>query len=142
MTPETSNQTTNATNAPYRILSLDGGGAKGFYTIGILEEIEAMTKEPIHKSFDLIFGTSTGSIIAALLARGEKVATVRALYEKHVCYQYRRYTRYISASDNEYVPGIIFPTPSGEIINYPKKHSSKLTEQHQATSNMLAKESR
>jgi len=54
-----------------------------------------------------------------------------------VCYQYRRYTRYISASDNEYVPGIIFPTPSGEIINYPKKHSSYLTEQHQATSNML-----
>jgi len=30
-------------------------------------------------------------------------------------------------------PGIIFPTPSGEIINYPKQHSSNLTSQHQAT---------
>jgi hypothetical protein len=54
-----------------------------------------------------------------------------------VCYQYRRYTRYVSASDNEYVPGIIFPTASGEIINYPKKHSSNLTSQHQASKAML-----
>lgn len=69
---------------PYRILSLDGGGAKGFYTIGILAEIEAMTGRPINECFDLIFGTSTGSIIAALLARGESVATVRSLYEQHV----------------------------------------------------------
>ena len=69
---------------PYRILSLDGGGAKGFYTLGILAEIEAMTGKPLCQSFDLIFGTSTGSIIAALLARGDSVSTVRALYEKHV----------------------------------------------------------
>lgn len=54
-----------------------------------------------------------------------------------VCYQYRRYTQYHSATDNKYVPGIIFPTASGEIINYPKKHSSNLTEQHQATRGML-----
>ncbi len=68
----------------FRILALDGGGAKGFYTLGILHEIEAMTKAPIHTSFDLIFGTSTGAIIAALLARGETVATVRDIYEQHV----------------------------------------------------------
>ncbi len=54
-----------------------------------------------------------------------------------VCYQYRRYTRYISETDNEYVLGIIFSSPSGEIINYPKKHSTNLTERHQATNNML-----
>jgi patatin-like phospholipase/acyl hydrolase len=69
---------------PFRILCLDGGGAKGFYTIGILEEIEAMLKRPLHECFDLIFGTSTGAIIAGLLARGESVATVRNLYETHV----------------------------------------------------------
>lgn len=69
---------------PFRVLSLDGGGAKGFYTIGILSEIEAMTGRLICDSFDLIFGTSTGAIIAALLARGEKVETVRSLYEQHV----------------------------------------------------------
>lgn len=70
--------------APFRVLSLDGGGAKGFYTLGVLAEIEAMLGKPLHTCFDLIFGTSTGAIIAALLARGESVATVRALYEQHV----------------------------------------------------------
>ena len=69
---------------PFRILSLDGGGAKGFYTLGVLSEIEAMTGKPLHASFDLIFGTSTGSIIAALLARGETVASVLKLYSEHV----------------------------------------------------------
>ena len=73
-----------ATSIPFRILSLDGGGAKGFYTLGILSEIEAMTGKPICETFDLIFGTSTGAIIAALLARGETVSTVHSLYEKHV----------------------------------------------------------
>ena len=78
----TNEQTTNP--AHFRVLSLDGGGAKGFYTLGVLEEIEAMTKRPLCACFDLIYGTSTGAIIAALLARGETVKTVRSLYEKHV----------------------------------------------------------
>jgi predicted acylesterase/phospholipase RssA len=67
-----------------RVLALDGGGAKGFYTLGVLSEIEAMVHRPLCESFDLIFGTSTGAIIAALLARGDSVANVRALYETHV----------------------------------------------------------
>ena len=46
-----------------RILSLDGGGAKGFYTLGVLKEIEAMINQPLAEKFDLIFGTSTGAII-------------------------------------------------------------------------------
>lgn len=29
-------------DARCRILSLDGGGAKGFYTLGVLKEIEAL----------------------------------------------------------------------------------------------------
>ena len=40
-----------------RILSLDGGGAKGFYTLGVLKEIEGMMKCPLYKRFDLVFGT-------------------------------------------------------------------------------------
>jgi len=68
----------------FRILSLDGGGAKGFYTLGVLSEIEAMIGRPLCERFDLIFGTSTGAIIAALLALGYGVADVHALYKKHV----------------------------------------------------------
>lgn len=67
-----------------RILSLDGGGAKGFYTLGVLGEVEAMLPRPIHETFDLIFGTSTGSIIAALLATGRKVDEIHKLYCEHV----------------------------------------------------------
>src|SRR5437879_11746045 len=67
-----------------RILTLDGGGAKGFYTLGVLRELEALVGEPLHESFDLIFGTSTGAIIAALLALGHPVAEVHALYSEHV----------------------------------------------------------
>ena len=36
----------------YRILSLDGGGAKGFYTLGVLKETEAMMNCPLYKRFD------------------------------------------------------------------------------------------
>ena len=45
---------------PCKILSLDGGGAKGFYTLGVLREIEGMVKCPLHQKFDLIFGTRAG----------------------------------------------------------------------------------
>lgn len=69
---------------PFRILSLDGGGAKGFYTLGVLREIEAMVDRPLHTRFDLIFGTSTGAIIAGLLALGRSVDEIHALYKEHV----------------------------------------------------------
>src|SRR6266478_934687 len=69
---------------PCRILSLDGGGAKGFYTLGVLREIEGMVKCPLHEKFDLVFGTSTGGIIAALLALGRSVKEISEIYEQHV----------------------------------------------------------
>jgi len=68
----------------FRVLSLDGGGAKGFYTLGILRKIEALIKCPLHERFDLIFGTSTGSIITAMLALGKSVPEIITLYEDHV----------------------------------------------------------
>lgn len=67
-----------------RLLCLDGGGAKGFYTLGILREIEAMIGCRLHERFDLIFGTSTGSIITAMLALGKSVPEIIALYQDHV----------------------------------------------------------
>lgn len=69
---------------PYRILSLDGGGAKGFYSLGVLREIEGMMGKPLCEGFDLIFGTSTGAIIAALLAQGRSVNEIYCLYTEHV----------------------------------------------------------
>ncbi len=69
---------------PLRVLTLDGGGAKGFYTLGVLKEIEAMIECPLHKKFDLVFGTSTGAIIASLIALGHSVDAILDMYRKHV----------------------------------------------------------
>lgn len=68
----------------FRILSLDGGGAKGFYTLGVLKEVEALTGTRLCDVFDLMFGTSTGAIITSLLALGYSVDEVISLYKSHV----------------------------------------------------------
>lgn len=75
---------------PKRILSLDGGGIRGIVTVGMLERIEAILREAapgdqrasfrLSDYFDLIVGTSTGSIIATLLALGATVDEVREHY--------------------------------------------------------------
>lgn len=77
---------------PFRVLSLDGGGAKGVYTLGVLKEVEAMAGVPLCEVFDLIFGTSTGSIIAALLGLGYSVSEIEKLYFKLIPSIMKRWT--------------------------------------------------
>tara|TARA_R110001606_G_scaffold19204_1_gene70885 strand:- start:2567 stop:3493 length:927 start_codon:yes stop_codon:yes gene_type:complete len=62
------------------ILVLDGGGSKGVYTIGVLKELELRLGSPLCEHFGLIFGTSTGSIIAALIALGYEIPKIEELY--------------------------------------------------------------
>ncbi|SNY90314.1 Patatin-like phospholipase [Cohaesibacter sp. ES.047] len=69
---------------PYRILSLDGGGAKGFYTLGVLAEIEGLVGCRLHEKFDLVFGTSTGAIIASMIAVGMSVDEIHMHYKTYV----------------------------------------------------------
>ena len=75
------------TQAPLRILSLDGGGVRGISSLCMLKEIMAQIKcqqrvdhpnEPVSAVrpcdvFDLICGTSTGGLIALMLGRLEMV---------------------------------------------------------------------
>jgi hypothetical protein len=68
----------------FRVLSLDGGGAKGFYTLGALKEIEPLVGCRLCQKFDLIYGTSTGAIIAALLGLGKSVDEIEVLYRLRV----------------------------------------------------------
>ncbi|MEM7035928.1 MAG: patatin-like phospholipase family protein [Bacteroidota bacterium] len=74
-------------DGPKRILSLDGGGIRGAITLGYLLEIETRLRKRYNQPdlvlrdyFDLIGGTSTGSIIAASLAIGMSVADIRDGY--------------------------------------------------------------
>lgn len=62
------------------ILVLDGGGSKGVYTLGVLKELELKFGEPLYKQFGLIYGTSTGSFIAALIALGHTIDEIEKLY--------------------------------------------------------------
>jgi predicted acylesterase/phospholipase RssA len=74
--------------SPKRILALDGGGLRGIVTLSVLAGIEAILRERhggaenfrLSHYFDLIAGTSTGSIIAAALARGMTVAEITKKY--------------------------------------------------------------
>ena len=56
----------------FKILSLDGGGIRGVLSARILKEVETTirntTRQELHDYFDLITGTSTGSILAAGIA--------------------------------------------------------------------------
>lgn len=67
-------------NKPLKILVLDGGGSKGVYTLGVLKELELKLGAPLYQHFDLIFGTSTGSIIASLIALGTEIPAIEKLY--------------------------------------------------------------
>ena len=63
-------QASIAQDSPFAILALDGGGTRGVYSAQVLARIEQETGEPTREHFDLIAGTSTGSIIAGAAAVG------------------------------------------------------------------------
>ena len=73
---------------PKRMLALDGGGVRGIITLAFLEHVERLlatrSKNPeafrLSDYFDLIGGTSVGSITAVLLAMGYKVSEVTEIF--------------------------------------------------------------
>lgn len=73
---------------PKRMLALDGGGVRGALTLSMLERVEQILRERhggdpefrLCDYFDLIGGTSTGSIIATGLALGMTVKELQQLY--------------------------------------------------------------
>lgn len=62
------------------ILSIDGGGIRGFFSAYLLQRIQEELGVNFSNYFDLIAGTSTGSIIAAALAIGYPIEKVAELY--------------------------------------------------------------
>jgi hypothetical protein len=70
----------------FRILSFDGGGIRGVLSARILKEVERQIKEktgqPLHEYFDMIAGTSTGSILTAGVANKLTADVIIELYKK------------------------------------------------------------
>ena len=68
---------------PFKILSIDGGGVRGIFPAKILELMEAKLGINLHETFDLIVGTSTGSIIAAAIAVKYKLTQLVSDYHEN-----------------------------------------------------------
>ena len=71
----------------FKVLSLDGGGVRGYLSAKILKNLEEILNKErnedinIGQRFDLIVGTSTGGIIAAALSIGKSAKEIFKLYE-------------------------------------------------------------
>lgn len=73
-------------NEKFKVLSIDGGGIRGIFPAVILAEIERELKEfgyekwQIYQNVNLIFGTSTGGILALALSLGIPASKIKDLY--------------------------------------------------------------
>jgi hypothetical protein len=65
----------------FKILAIDGGGIRGLYAAYILKRIHEELNIVFSEYFDLIVGTSTGSIIAGAIAVDYPIEKVVLLYE-------------------------------------------------------------
>lgn len=63
-----------------RVLTLDGGGVKGMFSVAFLAHLEASLNRPISEYFDLIVGTSAGGIVAIGLGLGMTARQILELY--------------------------------------------------------------
>jgi uncharacterized protein len=71
-----------------RILSLDGGGIRVFFSLEVLERVEELVRQRLGSAdavladyFDLIAGTSSGAILGAFLSWGLPISEIKVLYE-------------------------------------------------------------
>ncbi|MBR8840423.1 MAG: patatin-like phospholipase family protein [Stigonema ocellatum SAG 48.90 = DSM 106950] len=66
----------------YRILSLDGGGIRGLITAVWLHRLEQELGAPLRDHFNLIAGTSTGSILACGVSLGKPASELIKIYKE------------------------------------------------------------
>lgn len=62
------------------ILCLDGGGIRGILTLQLLKKLEEIAGIPCYELFDMVAGTSTGGIIAGLIAYQKNATEIERLY--------------------------------------------------------------
>nr|WP_294860754.1 patatin-like phospholipase family protein [uncultured Fluviicola sp.] len=66
------------------IISIDGGGMRGIFTIQLLKKLEELAGSPIYEWADMIAGTSTGAIIGGLITKKKTAVEIESLYEQLV----------------------------------------------------------
>jgi len=79
----------DSANGSYRVLAIDGGGIRGYYTAALVSGLarhfaglggDGAAADDPGAAFDLVCGTSAGAILACALAAGVPVERVRTLY--------------------------------------------------------------
>lgn len=73
-----------------KVLSIDGGGIRGIIPLSCLVQLEAQEGKPCHEIFDMVAGTSTGSIIACGIALGISARGMLALYRNLAMHAFKR----------------------------------------------------
>ncbi len=73
---------TRGNQGHFSILAVDGGGTRGIYAAQILARVEEALGQTVKDCFDLLAGTSTGSIIAGAAAAGIPLGEVVGLFER------------------------------------------------------------
>lgn len=66
------------------IISLDGGGMRGILTLQLLKKMEEVAGLPCCKFCDMVAGTSTGAIVAGMMAFGKTASEIEGLYIQFV----------------------------------------------------------
>jgi hypothetical protein len=64
------------------VLSVDGGGSRGYITLHCLAKLEELTHTPCNELFDFCVGTSTGAIISAALSIGFNAHWLLEIYRE------------------------------------------------------------
>ncbi len=67
----------------FQALSLDGGGIRGAFGIGLIAEFERLPGRPIADYFDLVAGSSTGAITGSGVALGRTGPELVEFYQQH-----------------------------------------------------------
>jgi uncharacterized protein len=66
-----------------KMLCIDGGGIRGVFAIAILQALENEYKQPVGDLFDVVAGTSTGSIIATSVSLNKGMEEVLERYKTY-----------------------------------------------------------
>lgn len=73
----------NESHKTFNILSIDGGGIRGTFPLHILNCIQEKLSINLSDYFDLVVGTSTGSIVAAAVALNLDLNKILSIYKTH-----------------------------------------------------------
>ncbi|WP_146567243.1 patatin-like phospholipase family protein [Posidoniimonas corsicana] len=65
----------------YKILSLDGGGIRGLFQAEFLRHFEDAVGKPVRECFDMVAGTSTGSIVTMGIVNGVALSKISQVFK-------------------------------------------------------------